>query len=147
MADYQLFMQVGKAVAMGEGTKATGLIDQIPDNEQSAFHTYVTALFATAVVERFGESPGHDDLRRFVEEMRHDYRSADPSIKPMAMEALLRAFYGEEHLLDEVSPEEQLRCEFLAIRKIVHASADMRLRLDIYLADAEALAKDWATAE
>ncbi|MFD0556994.1 hypothetical protein FB566_2246 [Stackebrandtia endophytica] len=144
MTDYQLFRQIVGAMAVGEGSKASVLIDQIPDEQEPDFHTYVTAFFSTAVVQRFGESPGPDVLRTFVDEMRYDYRNAEPPLKPMSMEALLRAFYGEEHLLDEITPEEQLRCEFLAIRKIVHQSEEMRLRLDAYLADAETLAKEWA---
>jgi len=144
MTDYQLFRQIVGAMAVGEGRKASDLIDQVPDEQEPDLHTYVTAFFSTAVIQRLGESPDQSALRAFVDEMRHDYRNAEPPLKPMALEALLRAFYGEEHLLNEVTPQEQLHCEFLAIRKIVHQSEDMSLRLETYLADAETLAKEWA---
>ncbi|MGH8792945.1 MAG: hypothetical protein ACRDXX_09895 [Stackebrandtia sp.] len=105
----------------------------------------MTAFFAGAAGHRFEHDQSHDAIHRFVSEARYDYRSADPPVKALVMEGLFRVLFGEEHLLNEISPEDQLRHQFLAIRKIVDQSEHMKERLDDYLADAETLARQWAS--
>lgn len=145
MAVNPLFRQIARAMALGDGDRAKGLIADIPDHEGHAYHTYMTAVFSCAVEHRFKDDNSQEAIRRFVEEMRHDYRTAEPPLKAFAMEGLLRAFFGEEHLMDEISADDQLRCELLAIRKIVHQSTHMKEHLDDYLTDAEGLAAEWTS--
>lgn len=59
------------------------------------------------------------------------------------VEGLIRGMAGEEQRLDEITPEEQYRIRFLAIRKAVGQPTEMRKRLEDYLADAGTLAAQW----
>ena len=147
MADNELFRQVVKAMALGDGDRAQVLNREISPDDRESFHTYVTAMFAGAAAHRFEHDQSREAIDQFVNEMRHDYRKADPAFKPLVMEGLLRALFGEEHLIDEISPEDQLRTQFLAIRKIVDQSDHMRERLDDYLTDAQALAEHWSNED
>jgi len=83
-------------------------------------------------------------INAFVDEARHDYRNAEPELNVLILEAMIRAIYGEEHLVDHVPSDDQLMVQAPAIRKIVLQSQEMQDRLDDYLADAETLAKAWS---
>jgi hypothetical protein len=104
------------------------------------------ALFAGALEVRLGESPERSDIDALVAEMRYDYRNASPPMNFLAVEALIRAIYGEEDLADNISAEDQYRVQISVIVKIVAQSEQMRARLDDYLADAETLATQWQAA-
>jgi hypothetical protein len=147
MASKQLFRDTVKAMALGEGAKARELNEQIPEADGEAYAIFVAAMFAGAVGHRFADDQSQQAIKQFVDEMRHDYRHATPRFKPLVMEGVLRVLFGEEHLLDDISPEDQLRSQFMAIRKIVDQSEHMKQRLDEYLTDAEILAAHWQNEE
>ncbi|MDN3241839.1 hypothetical protein [Glycomyces tritici] len=81
-----------------------------------------------------------------MNEMRYDYRNATPKMNFLAVEALIRALYGEEELADDIAAADQYRVQISTIVKIVTQSAPMQAQLDIYLAEAEALATQWSSA-
>ncbi|WP_199039430.1 hypothetical protein [Glycomyces salinus] len=143
MTTNKLFQDTVREMALGNGSKARELNSQIPDAARDSYVIYVAAMFTGVTAAHLGEDPNHESIRDFVNRTAYAYRKADPPFKPMTMEALIRVIYGEDHLLDEVSPEDQLRFELLAIRMIVHENQDIKARLDDYLADAETLAAQW----
>ncbi len=101
------------------------------------------ALFAGALGDRLGEDPAREEIEEFVAEMRHDYRNAEPKVGFLALEAMVRAVYGEDHLIDDLSPKDEYLVQVPTIVKIVAQSAKMKAQLDDYLADAEVLAAEW----
>jgi hypothetical protein len=143
MAGNPLFKQIVKALALGEGEQARELNRKLRDDESDDYSIYVSAVFACTLGEIFDEDQSQEAIRGFVGEMSHAYRNANTPFKPLAMEALIRVLFGEDHLLDEVSPEDQLRLQTMAIRMAVHKSPRIQERLDDYLADAETLAAQW----
>lgn len=143
MASKQLIRETVKALALGEGAKAKELNHQIPDSEREDYVIFVAAMFAGVIGHVFEQDQSREAVRQFVTRMTYAYRKADPPFKPLAMEALIRVLLGEEHLLDEVTPEDQLDLEILAIRMIVDQTPEVRDRLDDYLTDAETLAAHW----
>lgn len=143
MADNQLFKEIVKAFATGHGDKASELTSKIRDEESENYSVYVSAAFACTIGEIFDEDHSIEALRGFVSEMSHAYRNANTPFKPLAMEALLRVLFGEEDLLNEVTPEDQLRLQIMAIRMAVHKSPKIQNQLDDYLTDAETLAAQW----
>jgi hypothetical protein len=138
-----LFREVVKAAALGDMDRAAQLDDQIPEQDSERFTTFLTAMFCGALEHRFGGDPSPDAVRRFVQEACDDFRDAQPPIKPLVLEGVIRGMLGEEHLLDEISAEDQLLYQIPVIRKIVHQSAEMKARIDDYLTDAETLAAKW----
>lgn len=135
-----------KAQALRD-TKAADLInEQLTDEERGYYHLMTMALFAGTLESRLGESPSRDEIEKFVSEMRYDYRNASPKMNFLAVEALVRALYGEEELIDDISAADQYRVQIAAIVKVVAQSDDLKQRLDDYLTDAETLATQWQSA-
>jgi hypothetical protein len=136
-----------KAQALRDFEKADEIDSQLTDDERGVYYLQAMALFAGALGHRLGEEPTRDDIDKFVNEMRYDYRNADPGVNFLALEAMIRAIYGEEHLADDLSAKEQYLVQVPTIVKIVAQSEEMRSRLDDYLTDAETLAAEWAREE
>lgn len=142
-----LYRKTLKAAALGHAETANKLNEQMSDKDMNEYNVFVTAMFCGAVEHRFEDDQSRDAISRFVEEMRYDYRNLAPALKPLTVEGLIRAVFGEEHLLDEIDPLEQFRHQLLAIRKIVDQSDHMQQRIDDYLTDAETLTNEWLNAE
>lgn len=134
-----------RALAVGDTAKMRELDDQIGEAEFEEFHGYVSAFFALMLELRFKDGASRDAVSEFVNEMRYDYRMAEPPIKPLMIEAAVRGAAGEEHLLDEIPTKELVRAQYLVIGKVAAQSEDVQARLDHYLAEAEQLAAEWAT--
>ncbi|MGH8792944.1 MAG: hypothetical protein ACRDXX_09890 [Stackebrandtia sp.] len=147
MTNNELFRQVVKAMATGDRDRAIDLNKQVLDSDRRAYFIFVSAVFAGAVEHRFKDDRSHEAVVRFVNEMRHDFRNAEPPIKPLAVEGLIRALFGEDHFLDDIDSEDQFLSQYAVIRKIVDQSDHMKERFDDYLADAETLARQWASEE
>lgn len=144
MSDTKLFRQVVKAFALGDAGEAKRLDAQIVDADREAYNVYVMAVFFGAVGHRFSDDKSPEAIRTFVSELHQEYPNPPEPVKLMVVEGLIRAVFGEDHLLEEISPHDQLVYQFPIIRKIVGQSPEMRERVDDYLADAETLAKGMA---
>lgn len=140
----ELFREHSRAMALGQGARARELQAQVKDEDREDHYDFVTALFTIAIVHRLGEEPSIDAIKRFVDEMSSDYRKAVPPLDSSALEGLIRALYGEGHLLDDVSAEVQLEYQYLSIRKIVDQSAELVSNLDGLLKDASKLCEIWS---
>jgi hypothetical protein len=132
-----------KAQALRDTATADRLNEQLTDEERAHYFLMAMALFAGALEVRLGETPSREQIDAFVNEMRYDYRNASPKMNFLVVEAMIRALYGEEDLIDEVPAAEQYRVQIPTIVKIVAQSEEMRSRLDDYIKDAEALAVQW----
>lgn len=132
-----------KAVVLGDTRQAGELNDRVPESERRDFHVFVTAFFTLMLEQQFKDDASRDAIAKFVDEMRYDFRNAQPPIQPLVVEALLRASCGEEHLFDEISPEDSFRAEFQVITKVTHEKPTVKKRIDDFLSDAELLASQW----
>ena len=132
-----------KAIATGETGRAHELNGQVSASERNDYHTFVTAFFSIMLEHRFEEDSSRDAIAKFVDEMRYDYRKADPPIKPLMLEGLIRASCGDEHLLAEISAEDTIQGEYQIIRKIALQSDDVIPQIDKYLSEAESLVQEW----
>ncbi|MFD0556723.1 hypothetical protein FB566_1969 [Stackebrandtia endophytica] len=135
-----------KAQALGDAVTSRELNSGMSEADREHYYLLTVALFVRLIDHHFDDEPSHDDIRAFVNETRHDFRDAVPPINAMVVEVLIRAIFGEEHLLDDVAPEEQYAAQLPVIRKIVGQSDLVQTRLDDYLTDAENLARDWVEA-
>ncbi|MFD0560045.1 hypothetical protein FB566_4037 [Stackebrandtia endophytica] len=136
-----------KAMALGDTRPAIELSETIPADEESSYHMLVTALFCVMLGHRFDDVPTRDAIVEFVNEMRFDYRDADPAIKPLAIEVTIRASLGEEDLLDEIAPADTLTAEYQVIRKIVLQSPEVTAEIDRFLDESEGIATQWLSEE
>lgn len=136
-----------KAQAMGDVVAANRLNSGLSEDEREHYYLLALALFAGLIGHHFGDEPTHDEIRGFVNETRHDYRDADPAVDGLVMEALIRAVFGEDHLLDNIAAEEQYLAQLPVIRKIAAQSEVVQQRLDDFLTDAQNLARQWSEGE
>lgn len=136
-----------KAIAVGDTNRAHGLNESIQNGDRDQYHLFVTAFFSIMLEHRFADDSSRDAIAKFVEEMRYDYRNADPAIKPWAIEGVIRASCGEEHLLDEISAEDTLSAEYQVIGKIAVQSPTVIPQIDGFLDEAEKLANEWASQD
>jgi hypothetical protein len=143
MTGNPLFRETMRASALGNADKATELYQQIPKSEVEQYNMFIVAFFAGALGVRFKDDHSLPAIKRFAEEMRYDYREANPPVKQLVIEGLIRGMLGEEQMFDEISAEDQYRTQLLAIRKIVGQSPEMQANLDSYLKDAETLVAEW----
>lgn len=145
MTDTALFRATVKALANGDAAEAKRLDAEIEHSDREAYNIYLAAVFFGAVGHRFQHDHSQEAIRHFVNEMAHEYRNATPALKPLTVEGLIRAAFGEDHFLDEISPDDQLMYQIPIIHKIVAQSEHMQQRLDDYLTDAETLASQWTS--
>lgn len=143
----KLFKDIARAMATGEGAEGARLGEQRGNDDESRNFKFVTALFIGMVVAHLGESPGKAEIDQFIDRMRHDYRKRDPPFKALAMEGVVRAVYGEGHVLDEIPANEQLRLQYMAIREITHHNESVQDKLEEFLDDAEIIAREWESEE
>ena len=101
------------------------------------------ALFAGMVGHELGDEPTREDITRFVEEMRLEYRDADPRVNFFAVEGMIRALYGEDHLIDDIPAKDRYLAQMPVIYKVAGQSAEVRERIEDFLTDAEGLADYW----
>ena len=143
MAVNEVFRRTVRAIALGDAVAAAELDSQIPDSDRADYFTFLFAVAAGAIDHYFENDHSRDTIVRFVNELRHEFRKADPPIKPLAIEALIRAVFGEDHLSDDVSSADQALACYPIIRSITHRSEHMQDNVDKYLDDAELLAREW----
>lgn len=139
--------EIMKAAALGDSPTAKRLSADFSAEEHEQLYIFGTAVMAICLEQRFAEDSSAEAVRQFVHEMRFDFQKSDPPIKPLMIEGYIRAFCGEEHLLDEIPGSERLEAQIPIIRKIVAQSAHLNARLDDVMKDAELLAAEWASEE
>ncbi|GAA4919047.1 hypothetical protein LX16_4415 [Stackebrandtia albiflava] len=145
MASKQLFKDTVKALALGDADRAMELDERISSEDRGDYFIYLSAVMAGAIEHHFANDHSREAIARFAEELRYEFRNATPPVKPLVIEAVVRAFYGEDHLLDDVSNDDQILAAYPIIRSITYRSEHMRSNLDKYLADAAMLADQWGS--
>ncbi len=136
-----------RSVAMGHTDSAQSLNDRLSDGDRAQLGIYGTAVMAICLGHRFEEDSSPEAIRKFAHGMAANYANAQPPLKPFVIEGVIRAFAGEEHILDEISAEDQLDSHFPIIREIVAGSGELQARIDDVLTDAETLVREWEAEE
>lgn len=143
MTANQLFRDIVREVAWGEGDEFDRLIRQLPDQDAEAYFLFLSAMMAGALEHHFKDDPSREAIVRFVNELRYEFRKVDPPINALAIEGIIRGFYGEDHLLDNMSTSDKMAAAYPIIRSIASRSDHMRDNIDKYFHDAELLAREW----
>ncbi|CAM3275392.1 hypothetical protein [Stackebrandtia soli] len=143
MPDVKQFRALLQAVVDDDRQTVVRLENEISEEDFLAYDTFVAAVFYGVVDQAFPEND-LEQIRDFVDELRSEVPSASGRFKPLIAEGLIRAAIGEEHLLDDIAPSDQIVLMFPIIRKIVVQSAEVRESLDDHFTDAEALAESWS---
>ncbi|MFC4337760.1 hypothetical protein [Salininema proteolyticum] len=140
------FKQAMKAMALGE-SNGPDLVTALPDGSEGPWGIYTAAMFAAILDRVFRDNASPEAVKRFTDGVRYAYRNSTPPVKTLVLEGLIRGMLGEDHLLDEISSEEQYEAELLAIRYVTGTDEHVSLHLENYLVDAETLADSWMEDE
>lgn len=139
------YRDILRALALGDADTADRLHAELDD---AADHSdLVAAAFCIVVEQRFKEDSSPEAISRFMAETRSSFANAQPPLKILAAEAMVRAALRPEEadLLDEVDPSDHVRTQLPLIRKIVAESPDLQACIDDVLDDAEKIAAHWAS--
>ncbi|SDK56324.1 hypothetical protein SAMN05216298_0560 [Glycomyces sambucus] len=147
MNEPAIFRDAIRAVAFGDGATARRIHDDLDEAAHERLFAFAIAVMSVCIEHRFAEDATHEAFRAFANEMREDFRDADPPPKPLAVEVVLRGFAGEDHLLDEIPVEDQTVLRYPLIRKIVADDPELQAGFDGVLDQAEALLEAWAEQE
>lgn len=134
-----------RAQALNDHAKADDAFGQLTPDETERYYLLAMALFMGAIGHRLGESPTREAIDRVIAEMRYDFRNVKDQVNFLHVEALIRGLYGEEHLLDDISTQDQYRAAMPVIYKVIGQSEEFKAQLDNYLNDAERVVKLWLT--
>ena len=138
---------VVRAMVLGDDQRVEEIRPQMPEQKSAEYFSFVSAVFCVVVDVRFPEPAEIDDVVRFVEGMKYDFRAANPAIKPLVIETAIRGVLGEEHLVDDLDAAEMHSAQLQVLRKIVFDSAEIKTKIDALLSDAEDLAREWDDEE
>lgn len=104
-------------------------------DEQRVFAVVLTAAFAKAVVARFGEHPGAEEITSFVADARARVTGPE-AVTSEDAERVIRAALGEDHLLDEMDGHAYGAAQTSMLFALVHANGAAAGHIDRLLAGA-----------
>lgn len=123
MSPEQLHRNHVKALAAADLDAASKLRAQFGPHGNKIAVDYLRAMVAVCVEYRFGPGAGlgagpvdADELAAFMREVREADRHTEPPPDFMAVEAAVRALYGEPHLMEPLSTRERSRALYLVLR-------------------------------
>jgi len=129
-----------RAYITGDMATVDALEARMPDAESGEFFTFLVAFASLMIGVRFEDDKSPEAVQKFVDELRYDFRNAEPPIKPLMVEGVVRATLGEEHLFEEIPQDEVAGANFLVITKVANESPKVGDNLESYIARAEQLA-------
>jgi hypothetical protein len=142
------FRTVMRGVAFGNDTETVrGIHDALDEDGHGRLLEYSLAVMTICVEHRFSDDLSYDSIREFVNEMRDDFRDADPPLKALAVEVVLRGMAGEEHLFDEIPVIDQVNVRYALVRKIVAESPELQADFENVLDQADRMLERWADDE
>jgi hypothetical protein len=144
MNERTAFRTVLHGVAFGQLEPAQQINDELDEAAHGRLFELSTALMAVCLEHRFRTDASHHAIRVFVHEMRLSYQNAEPTIQPLMIEAIIRAFAGEEHLIDEVPFSAQLASQYPIIRQIFAEDPEFLAEFEDALDQAERMVQHWA---
>jgi|GEM_PF-7084605 len=137
------FREIIKGVALGSTDTARQVGDQLTAIEHGQLNEFGTAVMALCLEHRFKDDASTDAIRQFVAEMRKNYANSRTGLNFFTIEGVIRGFAGDEAILDEISPEDQMQAQFPIIRKIVAESEVLRNDLEALFDEADRMIAEW----
>ncbi|MCH7229647.1 hypothetical protein L0U85_02040 [Glycomyces sp. L485] len=139
-----------KALAAGDLETAAELRKQFGKYGDKGAFDYLRAVVAILIGGRFGAGAGidaeridHVELGRFMAELRHDTRSAEPPLNHLAVEGAIRSLYGEEYLLDQIGLRESRHGFYVVLRHMVRLQPQIQDNLDEVITEAQKIMRYW----
>ncbi|QSB05352.1 hypothetical protein [Natronoglycomyces albus] len=145
MSDHERLKDFVKALALGDVATSQRLGPQLLEGDTKYLGLYVTAASSLFIDRHFSGDHSLETIKDFAVEMRDQFQKADPPVKPLHVEAVIRAVWGEDHLLDDIRGRDQYSTHVAMIRKVGFDSEDIRANIDAILDEAEELTDEWTS--
>ena len=136
-----------KAFATGDIDRAQELNNASTEEDRLQYHKLVGALFAILLDNHFQGDTSPQAIAAFVDKIRRDYEAAGQPFNAWAVEGVLRATAGEEHLFAELSGEEIMSTQMLVVGRLAINNPSVRENIDQLLDDAEEIVSEWERGE
>lgn len=115
-----LFRHHATAMFRGDRNESHRIERRLYPEHATAHHLFIQALFIACITEYFGEELDRRRLRRFIARLRKER----PGVSPLKTEALVRVFYGETPLYDEIPHVDHWPCMWSAAQMIIGTDRD-----------------------
>ncbi|WP_025274897.1 hypothetical protein [Haloglycomyces albus] len=140
----QRYRELAAALARLEHEYDWELTEKLPPEQAGRFAAYIAALFAVMLEDHFSDGISRDGIASFVNEMRHDHATAEPSFPSLLAEGVIRGMAGESHFLEEISDRDILSLQVLVIQKLASRAGGVRPDLKRFLEEADHLMGEWS---
>jgi hypothetical protein len=114
------FRSHATAVIRGDFEEAERLLEPLYPREFLGHFVFVFALFASVVVEHFGEAPERSALDAFGARLRERW----PGVASLKCEAMIRVVYGEQRLFTEIPQVDHHELMWTVITGLVDVDVD-----------------------
>ncbi|WP_205324998.1 hypothetical protein [Glycomyces sp. YM15] len=123
MKPYDLQRQHLAALITGDPEAAATLRQRLGRNGADAAADLLRAATAISLEYRFGPGAGlgagpidFDELTEFLAELRQAGHGVEPPLDYLAIEAVVRALYGESHLIEPLEPQKRSQALYSALQ-------------------------------
>jgi hypothetical protein len=120
---YDLQRQHLAALITGDHESAANLRQRLGRNGADGAADLLRAATAISLEYRFGPGAGlgagpidFDELTEFLAELRRAGQGSEPPLDYLAIEAVVRALYGEPHLTEALEPQKKTQALYSALR-------------------------------
>lgn len=138
------YRKILEASLRGDFDDAERLNAEFSDIPFSDSAVLVGAVFYLAVKHRFSGGADHATVKAFIDEALAEYANAQPPIKPLTAEALVRAALGETELMQGIGAEEAVPVQMSLVYKIVADAELSHADISALLDKGEKLATSWS---
>ena len=139
MSTVSQYKEVLRAMLKGDTETAKRLSDQIVDAPWKESGALVTAVCAILAEDHFDNDDSPAAIKRFVTDMMNNYADADPPLKPLVGEAVVRVALGESELMKGIDINDFTIHQMAFVNKIVEDDELSDRQVDELLDEAEAL--------
>jgi hypothetical protein len=113
-----------------------------PIAARTGYSALISAAFVLATEKRFAENETTADVAKFVSDLRARSEGLAEDIDPRTAERLILAVYTDEEI-DDLDSKTRLGTQFLLLAALVIDEKFSDAELDVFIADARALADEW----
>ncbi|WP_026925492.1 hypothetical protein [Glycomyces arizonensis] len=126
----------------GDRAEARRLSDELGFETRMTHLIFTFCLFAQIVLDHFGDDLDREQLAAFTKRLWKKHR-ADARFEPLKAEALIRAVYGEDYLLDFLTGQEQDFYARILLFRQVDNTPELKDGLDKAITEVQKIIAVW----
>jgi|GEM_PF-3416062 len=137
-----IYKETLRAMLKGDTDRAAELGSSVSDASWSESGVLLTAVCAILAEDRFDADDSPAAIKTFVDEMMRNYANANPPLKPLMCEVVVRVSLGESEILKGVDINELSIHQMAFMNKVVQDAGLSAHQIDELLDDATAMVSE-----